>query len=228
MTASSQAKEELLGGVFPADVAEADEAGKEADDFVARKTGEAGYLTERQSALHGVEQLADVVVQTGDGTLWFLSFTPKGKVDGRSYDVLVLDADVSYHAPFLVSCKDGTAGRRRNGGNDDGATLGMIGVELDAWLGFAVLVGGLMHHENLLFRADTREEAIVANPDKQPSAIGIGKCRNRLGKLAGIGHAVLEVLLLMLTLADKAKEETMVIHGKGEKVKRRKGEKVKR
>jgi len=69
VTASSQAKEELLGGVFPADVAEADEAGKEADNFVARKTGEADYLTERQSALHGVEQLADVVVQTGDGTL---------------------------------------------------------------------------------------------------------------------------------------------------------------
>ena len=46
-TASIQAKEELLGGVFPADVAEADEAGKKADNFVARKTGEADYLTER-------------------------------------------------------------------------------------------------------------------------------------------------------------------------------------
>lgn len=52
---SCLAEEELGGGVFAAEDAEADEAGQEGDDLRAREMGEADYLVEGVAALYDVE-----------------------------------------------------------------------------------------------------------------------------------------------------------------------------
>ena len=45
---------------------------------------------------------------------------------------------------------------------------------------------------------------VVAHANKQTASIGISKSRHRLSQLAGIGNMVLEILLLVLALTDKA------------------------
>lgn len=89
--------------------------------------------------------------------------------------------------------------------------VGRTAVEADAWLRFAVPVSRLVHHENLLFRAHAGEISIVANPDEQSSAVGIRKRRYRLCKLAGISHAVLEVLPLVLAFTNQAEKKGFVV-----------------
>jgi hypothetical protein len=54
--------------------------------------------------------------------------------------------------------------------------------------------------------------AVIANANQQPAAIGIGKCRYRLGQLLCIRHPVLEVLLLVFALANEALKVAPVIH----------------
>ena len=88
----------------------------------------------------------------------------------------------------------------------------MIGVELDAGLRLAVSVGGLVHHVYLFFGLHTSQIAVVAHTDEQAPTVGIGKGRHRLGQLAGIGHAVLEILLLVLALTDEAEKIALVVH----------------
>ena len=53
---------------------------------------------------------------------------------------------------------------------------------------------------------------VVANAYEQPTAVGIGESRYRLGQLASIGHAVFEVLLLVLALANQAEKILLVVH----------------
>ena len=60
--------------------------------------------------------------------------------------------------------------------------------------------------------AHTRELAIVAYSYQQPTTVGIGEGRNRLGQLARVVNAVLEVLLLMLAFADEVEEISLVVH----------------
>jgi hypothetical protein len=88
----------------------------------------------------------------------------------------------------------------------------MIRVELDACLWLAVFIGSLVHHKDLFFRTNTREMTVVADAYQQTSAVGIGKCRYRLGQFAGISHTVFEVLLLMLTLMNKTEKITLIVH----------------
>ena len=170
-------EEKLLVGVLAADGAEVEKAGKEGDDLVARETGEAHQTVQRELALESVEQLADVVVVAEHGALRLLRLAPQCEVDGRGDDVLVVDADVGAGVAVFVNGTDGSPGGRGYGGNDDGASVGMIGVELDAGFGLAELVGGLVHHVDLLLAADAREVAVVANADEQAAAVGIGKGR---------------------------------------------------
>ena len=88
----------------------------------------------------------------------------------------------------------------------------MTSIEGDAWLGLAIPISGLVHHEYLLFAAHTREMPVVANTYQQTSAISISKGRNGFGKFTGISHAILEVLLLVLALANKAEKISLVGH----------------
>ena len=88
----------------------------------------------------------------------------------------------------------------------------MIGVKGNAWLGLAELIGSLMHHEYLLFTADSRQVPIITNPYQQPATIRIGKSRDGFGKFASVGHTILEVLLLMLTFANETKKVSFVVH----------------
>jgi hypothetical protein len=46
--------------------------------------------------------------------------------------------------------------------------------------------------------------AIIPYAYQQPSSVSIGKGRYRLGKLAGISHTILEILLLMLAFANQS------------------------
>ena len=88
----------------------------------------------------------------------------------------------------------------------------MIGVELDAGLGLAVTVGRLVHHVYLLLAADAREVAVVADTNEQATAVGIGKGGHGTRQLAGIGDTVLEVLLLVLALANQAEKKSSIVH----------------
>ena len=54
--------------------------------------------------------------------------------------------------------------------------------------------------------------SVVTNAYQQAAAIGIGKCRNRLGQLTSIGDSVFEVLLLVFAFTNEAEEIAFVIH----------------
>ena len=88
-------------------------------------------------------------------------------------------------------------------------------VELDAGFRLAVFIGSLMHHEDFLFGTDAREVAVVSDSYEQSASAGIGKCRHRLGQFAGIGHTILEVLLLVFALADEVLKIAPVVHWDG-------------
>ena len=209
-----QAEKELLTTIFPLDVSEADETSKEANDLVTWKLGKADDLVQRLAMLHDIKQAADVVIVGDDAALRLLRLPPKCEVDGRCQDVLVLDADVGSHQAFFILSKDGTLGRRRHGAGDNGASLHMIGVEHDAGFWLAELKSCLMHHKNLLFRADTRKMPVIAHTNEQASTIGIGKSRHRFRQLAGIGNTIFEVLLLVLAFTDEAEKITLAVHRK--------------
>ena len=204
-------EQELLVDVIAADVAEADKASQQGDDLLAGKTGEKDDTVQRLQTLNGGEQQADVIVVGDYGSLRLLRLTPEGKMNGRGYDVLVVDADIGTFAPLFVQRTNGTFDGGGNGGDDDGSLVSMVGVELDARFGLAEFVGSLVHHVNLLFAADTREMTVVANTYEQPTAVGIGESRYRLGQLTSIGHTVFEVLLLVLALANQAEKILLVI-----------------
>ena len=131
---------------------------------------------------------------------------------GRSHNVLVGNADVGTLPAIIVDGTDRTLVGRGDGGYDDGAALHMVGIELNTGRRATIAVGRLMHHVNLLLRTHTRHVAVVANANEQPSTVGIGKGRYRTGQLHGIGHAVFEVLLLVLALLDKAQKILLVVH----------------
>ena len=88
----------------------------------------------------------------------------------------------------------------------------MTSIEGDAWLGLAIPISGLVHHEYLLLTADSRQVPIITNPYQQPATIRIGKSRDGFGKFASVGHTILEVLLLMLTFANETKKVSFVVH----------------
>ena len=69
-----------------------------------------------------------------------------------------------------------------------------------------------MTHEDFLFGAYSREVPVVTDAYKQPSSVGIGKCRYRLGQLACIRHTIFEILLLMFALADEALKIAFIVH----------------
>ena len=196
------AEEELTTGIFPTDGAETDKTRQKGDDTVAGKAGKTDKLVKRVAPLQEGKEVADAVVVSKDGALWPLGLAPEDEVDGRGQDVLVANADIGASAALTVECKDGLAEGWGDGGDDDGAPLGMIGVEVDAGLGPAVLIGGLVHHEDFFLGTDSGEIPVVTDSYEQSPAIGIGEGRDGLGQLAGIGDAVLEVLLLMLAFTD--------------------------
>ena len=130
----------------------------------------------------------------------------------RGNDVLISDTDISAHTSRFILRTDGALVGGRDGGDDNRAPVDMIGIKLDAGLRLAVFIGRLVHHEDLLLAAHTRQMAVVADANQQPSSVRIGKGRHRLGQLTGIGHAIFEVLLLVFALTDKAEKIPLVVH----------------
>ena len=192
---------------------EADEAGEEGDDLM---TGEARATDDEvqgeRLVLEDGEERSDSVGIGHHGALGVLRLAPDGEVHGRCHDVLVGNADIGPGGVVVMERTDGTAVGGRNGSHDDGAPIYVIGVELDAGLGTTVAVGRLVHHVDLLLGPYPRHVSVVAHADEQSSAIGIGKGRDRLGQFPCIGDSVLEVLLLVLALADEAEKIVFVVH----------------
>ena len=54
--------------------------------------------------------------------------------------------------------------------------------------------------------------AVVADTNEQATAVGIGKGGHGTRQLAGISDTVLEVLLLVLALADQAEKKSSIVH----------------
>ncbi len=123
---------------------------------------------------------------------------------GRGNDVLVVDADICAFLSLFVEGTDRAVVGFGYGGNDNGASVDVVCVELDAGLRAAITIGSLVHHVDLFRGADGREVTVVTNAYEQPSSLSIGKGRDGACELDGILYAVLEVLLLMLALADQA------------------------
>ena len=219
----AKAEQELLVVVAAVDNTKADEAGQKGDDLGTRKARETDEMVEREGvAAEGVEELADGISVGHHGATGVLRVTPYRKVDGRGHDVLVGNADVGTRTVIVVEGADGTSLGRRDGGDDNcpkssGADdcirrNDVVCVELNASLGTAVAVGGLVHHVDFLLGAYARHVAVVAHANQQPPTVGISKGRHRASQFAGIRDAVLEVLLLVLALADEPLEILLVVH----------------
>ena len=157
-------EQELLVGVLPLNDVEADEVGEEDDDLASGKTAAADDGVEGERlVVKDVEDAADGIGMRHHHPLRSLRLAPDGQVDGRGDDVLVRYADVGSCVTLLIDGTDGSVVGRRNGGDDDGAAVDVVGVELDAGLGPAIAVGRQVHHVDFFFGTDTGHIAVVAD-----------------------------------------------------------------
>ena len=143
-------------------------------------------------------------------------------MNGGGHDILVSNTDICTLMAIFVNGVNGSSIGRRHGCYNDGSKFPtsyirirwnyMKRVEFYAGLRSTIAIGSLMHHIDFLFVANSRHVPVVANANQQTSSISISERRYRLGKLHSILYSVFEVLLLMLTLINKALNISFVVH----------------
>lgn len=124
-------------------------------------------------------------------------------MNGRSYDALISNTDISPLFSFFIDGKNGFSFRWWYCSDNYRTTLYMISIKLYTGLWLAKFIGSLVHHEDFFFRTNTRKMSVIPHSYQQSSPIRIGKGRYGFGKFTGILYPILEILLLVFTLADK-------------------------
>ena len=150
------------------------------------------------------EHLLTLTVADGLGGVCFLGsglVAHDALVQAAGEDVLVGDAVIDVPVAVVIDRLLGCLG---DVGLDYCLAVDVEHLEGHVLLGTAIHLCRRLNHVNLLLAAHSGTVAVVLDTDEQVPAAIVGKCADGACYLAGIGDLILEILMLMLTLLNKA------------------------